>query len=45
MYSVFIRGVYIGFGRRDCYFDCVVAFGGFDFAEVRADFVVAFRAP
>jgi hypothetical protein len=45
MYSILIRSVDIRFGCWYCYFYCVVAFGGFDDAEVRVDFVVAFRAP
>jgi hypothetical protein len=45
MYSIFIRRVDVRFGCRDCYFYCVVTFGRFDDAEVRVDFVVAFRAP
>ena len=45
MYSVLVRGVNIRLGCRHRYFYCVVAFGGFDDAEVCADFVIAFRAP
>ena len=45
MYSVLVRSVDIRLGCRHRYFYCVVAFGGFDDAEVCADFVIAFRAP
>ena len=45
MQRVLVRCVGVRLGCRRRYFYWVVASGRFDDAEVRADFVVAFRAP
>ena len=45
MQCVIVRCIDISIDFRHRYFYWVVASGGFDDAEVCADFVVAFRAP
>jgi hypothetical protein len=45
VYSILIRSIDIGLRSRHSHFHRVLSFASLDHAEVRADFVVAFRAP